>query len=161
MKQLILIFVLSLIGVSALWAQTPGQPISIRKTLGENQFYQGSTRLTLNQALTVMTPNDAAYLKMKKAQSNNTVATIFGCAGGFMIGWPLGAAAASDDANWTMAGIGVGLVAISIPFMVKTTRYSEEAVDLYNEGLPGHSGQSSLQFKLQVNGDGVGLVMRF
>ena len=37
-----------------------------------------------------MESNQHAYDLIKKAQSNNAIATIFGGDGGFLVGWPLG-----------------------------------------------------------------------
>jgi len=161
MKQLFLMVALCLMSLSATFAQIQGEPITLKKTFGGDLIYQGERRLTIRQALDAMKPNETAYRQMKKAQSSNAVAAIFGATGGFMVGWQLGAAAAGDDANWAVAGIGAGLVAISIPFMVATTKHSRAAIETYNNDLAAQTRQSQLQFNLQFSGDGLGLVMTF
>lgn len=62
-----------------------------------------------------MESNPQALKLIKKAQFNNSIAYIIGITGGGLIGWQTGTDSAGGDANWTMAGIGVGLVAVGIP----------------------------------------------
>lgn len=89
--------------------------IEIRKKAGGYQFYQADGQLNMKQLQKIMKTNEQAYKKLRSGRSSNTMATILGYTGGFLIGWPLGTAIGGGDPNWTMAGIGAGLAAVSIP----------------------------------------------
>ncbi len=67
------------------------------------------------QLVKTMEPNEQAYKEIKAAQSTYTLAIIVGGVGGFMVGWPLGTALSGGEPNWIFAGIGAGLIVISIP----------------------------------------------
>ncbi|MFV0378012.1 MAG: hypothetical protein ACK5JD_12015 [Mangrovibacterium sp.] len=161
MKRTSLVLGLMLLSLFAAIAQTnPGQ-ITVKKSFGSNQFFQAEKRLTINQVVKLMEPTPEAYQLMKSARANNTWAAVFGAAGGFMIGWPLGAAIAGGDPDWVMAGVGAGLVGISIPFASKSTRQSQQAVDGYNESIGSTNYQPKTELNLQVTADGLGLALRF
>lgn len=121
MKRTYLIGVLLLLAMSAATAQVYSEPMTVKKSFGSNLFYQGEKRLSINQVVKLMEPNPATCRFMKSARTNNTWATVFGAAGGFMIGRPLRAAMAGGDADWVMAGVGAGLVGISIPLRVNVS----------------------------------------
>jgi len=61
------------------------------------------------------------------------VGAVVGGVGGALIGWPIGAAIAGEkDPPWVLAGIGGGLVAVSISFAVVSASKLEKAVDQHN-----------------------------
>ena len=76
-----------------------------------NSIFQEGKRLTVAQLAETMEGNSEAYSIINNARSTNTIGILIGGAGGFMIGYPLGAAVAGGDPNWLLAGIGAGLVA--------------------------------------------------
>jgi hypothetical protein len=115
MKRIAIIMTLLTFACSITYGQVSTDSISIKKVFGGYQFYQGDKRLNMNQLVKAMEPNEQAYKEIKSAQSTYTLSTIVGFAGGFMVGWPLGAAVSGGEPNWTMAGIGAGLIVVSIP----------------------------------------------
>lgn len=143
------------------FGQTPTVPIEMKKAFGGYLFYQSDERMNMSQLTRAMKANEQAYNEFKIAKSNYVAASIIGGAGGFMIGWPLGAALAGGEANWTMAGIGAGLVAISIPFNVKFNKQVKHAVEIYNEGVKTGSLREQSEFRFALTGNGAGLVYRF
>ncbi|MBL7969569.1 MAG: hypothetical protein JNK09_21395 [Prolixibacteraceae bacterium] len=143
------------------FGQAPTAPIEMKKTFGGYLFYQSDERMNMNQLTRAMKANEQAYNEFKTAKSNYVAASIIGGAGGFMIGWPLGAALAGGEANWTMAGIGAGLVAISIPFNVKFNKQVKHAVEKYNEGLKTGSFKDRSEIRFSMTGNGAGMVFRF
>lgn len=135
MKQIIIIISLLIVTCAFSFGQTPTDSISMKKAFGGYQFYQGKKRLNVNQLVNIMKPNGQAYNQIKSAQSTNTLATIIGGVGGFMVGWPIGAAVAGGKPNWTMAGIGVGLIVVSIPITKNFNKKAKQAVKTFNGGL--------------------------
>lgn len=135
----------------------PAGPISmIKKPLGGYVFLQEDSSLKVRDVVEIMQPNQTAADQMKLAQTNYTWATVFGGAGGFLIGWPLGTAIAGGDPEWGLLVAGAALVGISIPFSTKFVKQAQTAVLLYNEGIGATSTvQSSMQFMVQANGLGL------
>lgn len=162
MKRIVIILTLLTVSLNFAFAQTETDSISVKKVFGGYQFYQGESRLNMKQLVNTMEPNVEAYSQIKSAQSSYTMATIVSFAGGFMIGWQLGAAIGGGDPNWAMAGIGAGLVAVSIPISKKFNNQAKQAVDTYNQGLQQTSSfwnRSELRFSM--TGNGLGLILRF
>jgi hypothetical protein len=158
MKKLTFFFITIFFSVT-LHAQG-SDTINLVNQLGtEAMFYQGK-RLRMNQALEMMKSNEIASNELKLAQGNLVGSSIFGAAGGFCIGWPLGTALAGGDPEWTLAGIGVGLVLISIPFNSAYNKHVRIAVREYNAGI-NNTSMFRPQWKIEVNPAGVGLVCRF
>lgn len=138
------------------------QQIEMDKIFGGYKYSQNGNAMTMKDLVKTMASNQEAYQLIKKAQSNNTLASIIGFAGGGLIGFPIGTAIGGGDANWVLAGVGAGLVAISIPISSGVNKKAKEAVALYNASLNSTSYQEfKPKFKIIANGTGVGLCMNF
>ncbi len=161
MKKVYIILAVLTICFNVVNGQAARDSISMKKVFGGYQFYQGSTQLNMNQLVSAMEPNEDAYKQIKSAQSTNTLATIIGGVGGFMIGWPIGTALGGGEPNWTMAGIGAGLAVVSIPISQKFNKQAKSAVDIYNNGLNTSSLENKNELKLFAVGTGIGLVFKF
>ncbi len=135
--------------------------ISMKKAFGGYQFYQGDKKLNMKQLVALMEPDKQAYKMIKSAQSNNTIATILGYAGGFMVGYPLGTSLAGGKPNWTVAGIGAGLIVVAIPISLKTSKQAKQAVNTYNSGLQSVSSwdKNELRFIIKENRAGLALYL--
>lgn len=161
MKSISIILILLIVGFSNVFGQSCAESITMKKTFGGYQFYQGNKRLTLSQLVKVMKPNDQAFKEIKSAQSTNTTATILGFAGGFMVGWPLGTALAGGEPNWVLAGIGAGLIIVSIPITQKFNKQAKTAVDTFNGGLKYGSFWDKTDCRLTVTQNGIGFTLSF
>jgi len=161
MKKLIAFITLLTIVCSISYGQTSTDSITIKKIFGGYQFFQGEKRLNLNQLVKMMEPNEKAYQQIKSAQTDNTLANIFGIAGGFMVGWPLGSALGGGEPNWTMAGVGAGLIVISIPITKSFNKKAKQAVQTYNAKWQSTSFCDENELKLSFNRNGVGLMLNF
>ncbi len=134
------------------------QQIEMEKVFGGYKYTQNGTLLKMKDLVKTMESNQQAFDLIKKAQLNNTMASIFGGAGGFLVGWPIGTAIGGGDANWTLAGVGAGLIAIVIPFSSGSNKNAKQAVELYNSSL---NLSSYYEFKVIGNGNGIGLSVNF
>lgn len=160
MKKCILFFVavLFLIG-GQVSAQNQADSIQVQKRLG-TIFVQNGRPLTPRQLLEVTKTNTDAYSEMKIAKSNYDIGSVFGFIGGFCIGWPLGTAIGGGDPNWTIAGVGVALVVVSIPLSTAYTTHAKKAVGIYNSGL-NQVGTIPVTYRFGFTGSGIGLRVRF
>ena len=161
MKKIAIILILLTVSMSFTFGQTVSDSISMKKVFGGYQFYQGEKRLNMNKLVNTMKPNEQAYKQIKSAQSTYTMAMIFSYAGGFMIGWPLGTAIGGGEPNWAMAGIGAGLIVVSIPISQSFNKKAKQAVETFNGGLQTSSFWDKNELKLSITGNGIGLTLNF
>ncbi len=140
---------------------TQTSAVTMEKTFGGYNFYHEGRRLQMNQLVALMKHNDLAYRQIKAAQSNYTLAMILSSAGGFMIGWPLGSALAGGDPNWALAGIGAGLVVVSIPISQHFNKQAKEAIGTFNGGLVADSFWDTHELNIAMGGNGIGLAFHF
>lgn len=159
MKKITAILTLLTISFSVAFGQTSSDSIVMQKVFGGYQFYQGAKRLNMNQLVRTMQPNEQAYKEIKKAQSTYTLATIISAAGGFMVGWPLGTAIGGGEPNWALAGIGAGLIIVSIPVSQNFNKQAKTAVETFNDGIKTSSfwDRNELRFGFNANGAGFSL----
>ena len=138
------------------------QKIEMKKVFGGYQFTQDGNPMTIKNLVKTMESNQQAFELIKKAQSNTTLASILGFAGGGLIGWPIGTAIGGGDPEWALAGVGAGLIAVAIPISSSANKKAKQAVELYNSSLGTTSYHDfKHEFKVIANGNGFGLAMTF
>lgn len=129
--------------------------------LGYN-FTKDGERLTWKELLTTTESNVESYHFIKKAKTNHTVSTVISFAGGFLIGIPIGQSIGKGDPNWTLASIGGGLVAVSVPFYISAVNNAKKGVDTYNQSIKSaYHNPFNPEFKITASGNGIGLSMDF
>jgi hypothetical protein len=158
MKKLFFIGIF-LLTVFTVCGQIKSDTIEIKKSFG-TVFRQNGKNLTPKQLMAITSSNPEAYKEMKIAKSNYDFGSVIGFAGGFMVGWPVGTALAGGDANWTLAGIGAGLICISIPFSTAYTKHTKNAVEIYNNQLR-QTGFNQVDFKVGLTCNGIGIKVNF
>ncbi|MBI3218199.1 MAG: hypothetical protein HYZ44_01680 [Bacteroidetes bacterium] len=144
-------------------AGTVAQSDSIRttKVFGGYKYSQNNQPLTVKQLGAALEINPEASKLFQQAKPNGTAATIFGVAGGFLVGWPIGTAIAGGKPSWELAGIGAGLIVVSIPFSSAFNKKTKEAVSIYNLGNKTSSANWKPEFKLNLSMNQVGVAMKF
>lgn len=154
--------ILTLIFALATLTLCNAQKIEMEKVFGGYKFTQNGNQVTMKDLVKTMESNEQAFDLIKKAHLNNTLSSIIGFAGGGLIGWPIGTAIGGGEANWTLAGIGAGLVAISIPFSSSANKKAKQATELYNSSLNSTSFyEFKPEFEVLANANGIGLSMNF
>ena len=144
MKSTIFIFAgFFLLNVTTLFAQV--QTDSVRKASIE---------------VKIMQTDPASYETMKIAKTNYDVGNVFASAGGFLIGWQLGAVVGGRRGNWAVAGIGAALVATAIPFIAAYAKHAKKAVNTYNNGM-NQIGYNKVHVYPSLTSNGMGLTMSF
>lgn len=138
------------------------QKIETQKVFGGYKYTQDGNQLSFNDLVKTMESNQEAYDLMKKAKSNNTLASIVGGMGGGFLGWSLGSAIGGGDFNLTIAGIGAAFIAIGIPISSGVNRKAKQAIDLYNASLSSTSfRETNPEYKLILSGNTIGVAMKF
>ncbi|GGF26723.1 hypothetical protein [Echinicola rosea] len=156
MKKTILTLIITL-AVSALCS---AQRIESQKVFGGYQYTLNGQPISLKHMTIAMESNPEAFDLIKKARANTTIASIFGFAGGALIGWPIGTAIGGEEPNWALAGIGAGLIAVAIPISSSANKKTNQAIEIYNSNLYS-SGYFKPEFKFLTNKNGIGLAMSF
>jgi hypothetical protein len=142
-----------------LYGQNQPDSITVKNRLGP-VFQQNGKNLTPGKLLTITKSNQEAYSEMKIANNNYLASMVFQLPGGFLIGYPIGAALAGGDPNWTLAAIGAGLVVVSIPFISAYNKHAKNAVSIFNKGLK-YSSMVRPDFKLGITYNGIGIRISF
>lgn len=161
MLKIAFIFSLIVCSLTATVGQTAADTITMKKVFGGYEFSQHGQILKMNELLKILQPNEAAFKQMQAAQTTNAFATVIGFVGGFMIGFPIGTAIAGGEPNWAMAGIGAGLLVVTIPITKRFNTQSKQAIESYNSGLQTTSFWNNTQVKLCISGNGAGLHVNF
>jgi hypothetical protein len=133
--RIVIVFVLALALVAPAFSQQTNYKDSIdvvNSPLGGIKFYQHGSRITMSRLTGILRSNPQAFAAIQKAKTNNTLAFIAGFAGGLLVGYELGNAAAGKKVNGAVIGIGAGIIGISIPFGIAGKRHAKRAVYLYN-----------------------------
>lgn len=159
MKKSAISFFLFLFCIIASGQSQPDSVIVIRKPLG-TVFQQNGKYLSPRQLVEITSINPAALTEMKKARTNYSAGLVFSYIGGFMIGWPIGTALAGGDPEWAMAGVGAGLIAVSIPFSSAYGRHARKGAAIYNSTLT-YTGSVLPEYRLKLMANGIGLQIRF
>ena len=160
MKKFTLMLIgLLLLSAISVFGQSQSDSIQTKKSLG-TVFIQHGRRLTPGQLLEITKINTDAYNEMKIAKSNYAIGTVFGFAGGFLVGWTVGTAVGGGEPNWALAGIGAGLIVVSIPFSTSYTKHAKKAVEIYNNAL-SQTGSRKIDFSLALTYNGIGINITF
>jgi len=130
--SIILIFTVLTFGASFNVFSQNENTLEMKSNFFGSKFYKGDTLISINQVLYEMSSDEAIYNLMLSAKKDNVFAQLVGAAGGFMIGWPLGTALGGGEPNWTLAGIGAGIIAISIPISSNFKRKAHSAIQKHN-----------------------------
>jgi hypothetical protein len=152
------LFTLLLLFITIIYVngQTQNDTIEINK----NKYELNGKILTPRQMLDLMADCPDAYNSMKKANTNYNAAMVFGCIGGFCIGYPLGQAIGGGKPVWALVGVGAGFIAIAIPFNIGYNKNARTAARLYNSKRR-QVGINKINFDLGFTGNGISLVCRF
>ena len=135
--------------------------IITKNVFGGYKFYQNGERLKMGQMVSMMETNQEAYQHIKAARKNNIWSSVIGGIGGFMAGWSLGTALAGGDPNWTVAGVGAGLIVVSIPIASKANKEARQAVSIYNRTFRSNTFILRPEIQFTVRNNRIGLVANF
>ncbi|MEQ8554377.1 MAG: hypothetical protein RLO17_13735 [Cyclobacteriaceae bacterium] len=87
------------------------------------------------ELLAQLKPYPEAHREMVSAFRIKSMSTVSTMTGVMLMGIPAGMALAGNDFNWTLAGIGFGLVVVSIPLHSIFKKKSNRALRIYEDEL--------------------------
>jgi hypothetical protein len=119
------------------------------------KFYQNNYRINFNQLPGLVSQHEKAAGFMKQARANKTGSVVLSGVGGFVLAWQLGTWIVGGDPNWVVAGVGEGLILVSLPFNSRANRLAIQAIDIYNRNLLAESQKSIINLGLLPGGFGV------
>ncbi|XMO87496.1 hypothetical protein AAFN75_04270 [Algibacter sp. AS12] len=158
MKTYLIIFVTALSFTSLVNAQK----IDTEKVFGGYKYTYNKELISIGDLASIIETNTDAYELIKKGRTNRSLSGVLGFVGGGLIGWPIGTSLGGGEVNWTLAGIGAGLIAVAIPISSRSNKKINQAVELYNASInPTSSTTFKPEFKIIANGRGFGLAMNF
>jgi hypothetical protein len=145
--------------VSICLAQSPSDSIYYSKNFWGTKFYQENYRINFNQLPGLVGSDLEAAKLIKQARANKTGAAVIGGIGGFLLGWQLGTWIVGGEPNSVAAGVGGGLILVSIPFSSKANKLAIQAVGIHNQKLSAYLPKP--EFNLGFVQSGIALSMHF
>lgn len=162
MVKRFLIALVTFIAAYHLNAQSGTDKIEVINGFGGYKYQLNGINLKRAQLTEVIEKDPQAYAIMKKANENNTTATIIGAAGGLLIGIPIGILIANKEPRWSLAGVGAALALISFPFDHAYKKQTKAAVDAYNSNLTSFNrNKFKPTLSIGINNTGLGLLVKF
>lgn len=98
-------------------------------------YYQNGRQLKNNELLHLLDNNPEAKKELKKAHRNMMPARALSYTGGLILAYPISAHIGGGVPSWSMAGIGAGLLFLSLPFTGAVMKREHQAIYVYNGGL--------------------------
>jgi hypothetical protein len=136
MKYLLPLVLFSLSGCGSSNKFDVASPITVRSGTLADSYEQRGAPLDQSDMVEKLGERPATKADIDAARTYATIGMIFGAVGGALIGWPIGAAAAGErKPPWVLAGVGAGVVAVSIPFSIGASGRVSDAVKAHNNSL--------------------------
>lgn len=154
MKTIYLLLCLSL--ATSAMSQDTGEIYLTKKG-----FVQNDALLTMQQVLSTMESNPTAHAQMKSANGTNGFLMVLSYTGGALVGYPLGTAIAGGEPEWALAGIGAGLILLSLPIQKSFKKKANSALDTFYGRESAMRKCFKPQLQLASTKNGTGLVLRF
>lgn len=123
------------------------------------RFAQHDTIRSKVEMKEIMKQNPVAYQCMRTSVITSNIGTTMRFLGGVLIFLPVTKKLEGKTPNWKQAGIGLAIVAASLPFVGIAAANAEKAVSIYNSNLL-QVGHYKLQYQFGLTDDGVGFKIR-
>lgn len=160
MNKILLFLAVAILSITSTFAQNSNHQITENRVNNQTIYTYDGNMLTEKQLINKMQYCPDAYKEMKRYKTNKAVGSFFAFTGGALIGWPLGTALGGGEPEWGLAAIGVGVIALGIPFYIATPKRKKRAIEIYNNQIP-QQGAQRLEFNFGTTHDGIGICMKF
>lgn len=111
----------------------PHAPIDTKRGYSQN-----GKQLDRQQMLDTLEREPAARDHIQNARGLGTLGMVGGAIGGGLVGFPVGQAiAGEEEPAWVLAGVGAGVVAVSLSISLIADGHVAQAVELHNASLAG------------------------
>lgn len=119
-------------------------PIEKHSAFLGTEYQQNGEAIDRQDMMSKLEQEPAAKDELSGHDALSTTSVVLATAGGFLVGWPIGQAiAGKSDPLWALAGVGGGLIALSIPLAIIADNKVEAAVDAHNRSV----GAGGIQFR--------------
>lgn len=158
-KILLALFIIGLVSVNG-FSQTDNAIEKTKTGLFKNKTAYKKCGITMSNAqffkLIGEDPNMSEFVK--PLAINYMGDALLTAASSVLIFWPVGEQiAGNDDPKWYLAYIGAGCALLSIPFKKGFEKNADKAMNFYNNGYK----KVAVDFRLNLNANGIGLAMKF
>jgi hypothetical protein len=134
-RFLFLFLTVCLLQISISSAQEQVPNLATRRKTGRIHKEETGGVPDLRQLLILTRDNPEAYKSAKTAKAFQRVGSVVGFAGGFMVGYGLGAAITGEQITGKVIAVGGILVLGSVPFHIGSVTHARKAIKLYNTGM--------------------------
>lgn len=157
-----ILFTMLLIGsIASSHAQFKDSSIQVRDRFWGFGFRQLDRKLSFGEASTLMQPNREAFALVRRSRTNYTWYWVLAFPGGGLLGYTLAEVTSGvPNPHWHWMAVGAGLSTLSTVLYFKSRRQAQQAADAYNQRF-GSKGSASVEIRLGITGNGVGVVMGF
>jgi hypothetical protein len=160
MKRFILLISLCALTNVIVFSQDIPDTIYYKGSKGLPFLYK-EKKLRYDGILRVMESNPFAYQEMVFAKTNRNLASITFATGMTLIIWPVVTDMTNGDANWSLIGIGIPILAFSVPLKNSSDLHTMNAIRIYNNKIPKFIQKSNIDMKLGLFNNGVGMRLLF
>lgn len=162
MRTIFTLFVLLLLGAQTTFAQTEAKPITVFYHGSSKKYLYEGEKLTYLKFRQIAKGNVGVTNMLRSAKRQSSVSQVFGCIGGFVLGYQLGYAIVGKEVNYVLLGIGAGCIAVSIPLSMSSDSKMDRAVDVYNSGFnDAYYRKPKMSLSLGSSPNGLGLCLNF
>lgn len=100
------------------------------------RYLQNGEGIDSTAMISMLEAEHEAASHVSTAKTMSYISTAFAAAGGALIGWPLGESISGErHPLWVLAGIGAGVITLSIPFSAYRVYSVDNAVKAHNRNL--------------------------
>lgn len=153
-----------LFGASAVTnAQKKSDKLKIVNGSFKNKYYKGVWNISKEKAYGMLRENGEAYNLVITGEKLQKTGSAIAFAGGALIGFTLGSAlGGAEDPKWYIAGIGGGMVLLSLPIYSTGKKKVQMGVEVYNETLKtAYIQQNRFIDEVSIVGTDTGIGLRF
>jgi hypothetical protein len=111
-------------------------PIEKRSVFLGTSYEQGGQAIDQGDMIDKLENEPRAADELSGYSAFGVTSLILATAGGALVGWPIGQAIGGEEEPlWVLAGVGGGLIAVSIPFAIVASNKLDNAVDAHNQSV--------------------------
>lgn len=134
MKKTTAIFVIIISSAIVFGQDVVVSPITVKKTVFSTSYYQNGEKLTMKELHSILeSAGGDVSSELASAKQKYSLGMILSHTGGFLIGYPIGQAAASGkELDMTMLLSGTCLTGVGVLFDTQSRIIYQEAIQKYN-----------------------------
>lgn len=154
-------YVLILLCCLCYFGKLSAQEIHYEYQLMSRSITQNNVELSIKEldAITAKVP-DAHYF-IKKARQKNTWNTILATAAAGCIAYPALQEISGNKATWEIGYVGIGLLALNIPIVLRRETLLQNGIATYNNHLHNGTTKASPQLLLHIQNNQIGICYQF